>query len=435
MNAKLALAIGILVLGIIKNSIAQTWTQTIASTNLWSAVACSADGTTVYAAAGGYNQYYVAEDAAGLRQIYASTNSGLTWTTTGAPSNYWANIACSANGMKIMAVAVNEFTGIGGLYTSMDGGNTWVSNNIAPKAWTFVACSANGSRLFANTFSASFPSLNILYASTNFGTNWSALVSNTVAVACSADGTKLLMTSATATNSAYCYFCTSSNAGATWQTNFIIGAKATGFGNHAIALSADGNSIAIVVADSADLHGGVTAGSIMVSTNFGATWTTNNTFPWSPWRVAVSADGSKMIAAGYVSGATSGGPIYTSTNSGQTWYSNSVPPSVWRGLCCSADGNTMTAVSPATNLTSFGFGKIWNIQSLPAPTLNITLANGLQLAWTVPATNFVLQQNADMATTNWSVVTNVPVLNLTNLQNQVTLPVSSSNCYFRLSTP
>jgi len=55
------------------------------------------------------------------------------------------------------------------------------------------------------------------------------------------------------------------------------------------------------------------------------------------------------------------------------------------------------------------------------------------LAWTVPSTNFGLQQSADL--TSWADVTNPPVLNLTNLQNQVTLAPSNSSRFYRLKTP
>jgi hypothetical protein len=47
--------------------------------------------------------------------------------------------------------------------------------------------------------------------------------------------------------------------------------------------------------------------------------------------------------------------------------------------------------------------------------------------------NFVLQQSADLS--SWSVVTNQPVLNLTNLQNEVILPPPDSNVFYRLKTP
>jgi hypothetical protein len=46
--------------------------------------------------------------------------------------------------------------------------------------------------------------------------------------------------------------------------------------------------------------------------------------------------------------------------------------------------------------------------------------------------SFGLQQNSDLTTTNWTGVTNLPVLNLTNLHNQVVLPPAAGNSFFRL---
>jgi len=45
----------------------------------------------------------------------------------------------------------------------------------------------------------------------------------------------------------------------------------------------------------------------------------------------------------------------------------------------------------------------------------------------------VLQQSSDL--TSWADVTNPPALNLTNLQNQVTLPPSNRTGFYRLKTP
>ena len=50
--------------------------------------------------------------------------------------------------------------------------------------------------------------------------------------------------------------------------------------------------------------------------------------------------------------------------------------------------------------------------------------------------NFVLQQNSDLCTSNWTDLTNnTPTLNLTNLQNQVALPLPAGNAFYRLKTP
>ena len=46
--------------------------------------------------------------------------------------------------------------------------------------------------------------------------------------------------------------------------------------------------------------------------------------------------------------------------------------------------------------------------------------------------NFVLQQNSDIATINWTDVTAPPVLNLASLQNQVTVPAPAGRMFYRL---
>jgi hypothetical protein len=65
--------------------------------------------------------------------------------------------------------------------------------------------------------------------------------------------------------------------------------------------------------------------------------------------------------------------------------------------------------------------------------LNLGPTNGsLAFSWTIPSTNFVLQQNLDLTTTNWVTLTNTPALNLTNLQNQICLSPTNSSAFFRL---
>ena len=92
-------------------------------------------------------------------------------------------------------------------------------------------------------------------------------------------------------------------------------------------------------------------------------------------------------------------------------------------MAISADGNELVAASSG--------GGIWIAQRLPAPQLNISFAStNVQISWTVPSTDFVLQQSADLV--SWTNVTNPPVLNLTNLQNQVILNPSGSNSFYRL---
>ncbi len=50
-----------------------------------------------------------------------------------------------------------------------------------------------------------------------------------------------------------------------------------------------------------------------------------------------------------------------------------------------------------------------------------------------PVSIFVLQQSSDLA--SWSAVTNAPQLHITNLQNQIALPISGAQTFYRLKTP
>ena len=64
--------------------------------------------------------------------------------------------------------------------------------------------------------------------------------------------------------------------------------------------------------------------------------------------------------------------------------------------------------------------------------LNITPSGGsLVISWVVPSMTFVLQENGDF-TTHWTEVTPTPILNLTNLHYEVSVPLSSTSRFYRL---
>jgi hypothetical protein len=160
---------------------------------------------------------------------------------------------------------------------------------------------------------------------------------------------------------------------------------------------------------------------IWLSQDSGATWTQTG-LPNASWpSIASSADGTKLVAVTYGSG------IYTSTDSGNTWISNNVPTNSWRSVATSADGGKLAAVTDS--------GGIWTLQTTPIPQMTLTPGNGnLTLSWIIPSTNFVLQQNLDLTISNWTDVTNIPVLDLMNLQNEVTLPATNGSAFYRLAT-
>jgi photosystem II stability/assembly factor-like uncharacterized protein len=393
---------------------AQTWTQTSAPANYWSCVASSADGTKLVAA--------IEDGYHGINNIYTSTNSGATWLLTSAPTNYyWASVASSADGNKLAVMASNSRNNGGGaIFVSTNSGTTWMLTSAPTNYfWDSVASSADGTKLVA--VSADDYNSGKIYTSTNGGATWTQQTNAPnnwwFSVVSSADGTKLVVQ---APNSIY----RSTNSGVTWMqiTPPPISWEG-GSSSQVIASSADGTRLVAAFNSTFGL-----VCPIFISTNSGATWAATSA-PSNNWTcVASSADGTKLVAVAVPSSGNIG-PIYTSTNSGATWTSNTVPNQEWTFVACSADGNKMVAVSGRYIL-----GLIYTLCSTPAPSMNIMPSRGdLTLSWLVPSTNFVMQQSSDLG--SWTDVSNSPALNLTNLQDEVTLPMPAGSGFYRLKTP
>jgi hypothetical protein len=300
-----------------------TWFLTTLPTHFqyWSSVAFSADGRKVVAAA---------SSAVNAPEIYTSTNSGVDWTPTSAPSsisNYWPLVVSSADGCKLAAISQVEdssenFTA--SIYVSTNSGATWTQGNAPNEQWNSIAISADGTKLIAGV------SYDFLYFS-------------------------------------------STNCGADWTSNNFEGL--TG-----VMLSADHTKLV-----------GVKVGFIQVGFKFLAT-----------------------------------NEVVRSTDSGLTWNSIAIPPGTngFGIAASSADGNKIFAIAN---------GNIYVWQATPSPQLNLMAANtNLTLSWMIPSTNFVVQQSSDLSL--WADLTNVPILNLSNLQNQITLPQLDKNRFYRLKT-
>ncbi|MDB6111007.1 MAG: Legume lectin beta domain protein, partial [Pedosphaera sp.] len=71
--------------------------------------------------------------------------------------------------------------------------------------------------------------------------------------------------------------------------------------------------------------------------------------------------------------------------------------------------------------------------SLPNLTVQPTGSGTFVFTWPGAAGGFVLQQNSDLGTTNWSSVTNA--ITLVNGQNQVTVPAVAGSRFYRLTLP
>jgi hypothetical protein len=259
-----------------------------------------------------------------------------------------------------------------------------------------------------------------LFISTNSGTAWESIPApaGTWAITCSADGSILLAGGGNSSAAA----CVSLNGGASWSTNVFPASLRI----YDVAMSSDGTKMWAV-------HN--TVGIFSSSTNFGMSWETNGA-PGQNWhRIANSADGAKLVVADALyPSAIRSGPIYTSSNSGQTWVSTE--NQWWRDVASSADGSTMVAVSEVDPTWDKGTGRIWISRTPSVPRLNVTKGSEtLTLSWLTPTTNFTLQANFDLNTSNWINVTNPPVLDLTDLHTEVVLPKPASNTFYQLRAP
>src|SRR6185369_5604247 len=270
------------VLHVVDTTSAQNWVATSAPVTNWTGVACSADGIKL-----------VAVVAAGFGNdgphgsIYTSADSGVTWNATSAPLNSWTSVASSTDGTRLIAGCHGN-----PIYTSADSGATCVASD-SPGGFLSVASSNDGTKLFgASSYIYSLtPTDGWLATDSPFYARWSS-------VACSSDGSRLIA------------------ATVTWGTTTI---------------DPDGNA----------MPGVLVRGSLWTSADSGATWQFQNV-PLGEWYcVSSSADGSRLAAMG-------DGLAYMSEDSGTNWTKASVPVRSWTALAASADGTKLVAV--ASNL-------------------------------------------------------------------------------------
>lgn len=144
-------------------------------------LACSADGKKVFAGGnpGG---------------VFISTNSGLTWQMTSAPSDHWWEaITCSADGTKVVAGNFSFLSqSTNQLYISTNSGTTWSPTYVpgAPQDCLHLASSSDGTRVVAILQPPIAPSSSIMFGSIDGGVTWAQTgpYVNWSSVAISADG-------------------------------------------------------------------------------------------------------------------------------------------------------------------------------------------------------------------------------------------------------
>lgn len=363
------------------------WTQTSAPNAPWRSLAVSADGSRIFAVAGGSQGPYPQI----VGPIYVSTNSGVTWDVTTAPVASWNGVACSADGARVAAVIA-----FGAIYTSTNFGATWTATTAPIASWQSIASSSDGMMLIAGEGCIWPPcdsSTAAVYRSADGGASWHYSAGlGAHSVASSADGSHLA--------AAWGGVIISTNAGASWT--------ASGVSAQAIASSWDGRKLVAANSYSA----------IRISGDGGSTWTQSSSPGYLWWSVCSSADGSTLLA-GISYGSAS---IYSSVDSGNTWVSNSAPSGVqWKALGSSADGKKLFA--------AVNGGGIYTYQIAPALTVTSS-DHECVVSWPASATRFALQRNSGLEPTNWTTLTNAPTSDA--IRRAVTIPETGAAMFFRL---
>jgi len=141
--------------------------------------------------------------------IKYSTDYGVTWTRSNAPSEGWRCISCSENAQYV-AAAVDG----GNIYESTDYGVNWTAiTSAGSRSWRIIKVSSTGQYQICCVWNSG------IFYSTNYGVSWSqsdAPVMTWVSNTLSMDGKKAV---AVASNSYYIYV--SYNSGANWSAIYV----------------------------------------------------------------------------------------------------------------------------------------------------------------------------------------------------------------------
>ncbi len=265
-----------------------TWTaQTSSGQRTWYYIKSSASSTDSTVD----GKYLVAVVNGGY--VYTSSDYGVTWATSStavvnSATRSWRSATISSSG-KYMAVAASG----GYVYTSSDYGVTWTQQSTpGSRSWLSVSSSADGSKLIVSATGVGFGGVN--YTSSNYGSTWSQVTGvswgeqyYSFYTTYSADGSKIYLLDANQNNSGLAAVYVSTNAAASWSQLATSTTAMYAMVNAQVLLSTSQNGQVVAVAS---------PGGIYISIDSGNTWKILNA-PSISWRqVALSADGTKLVA-------------------------------------------------------------------------------------------------------------------------------------------
>lgn len=360
--------------GIIKRSTdgGANWTTlttlSTSGTQLPNTLACSTDGSIIY--------------AINSRTIWVSLDSGTTWRRrmsfpirgTGPASGWIYDISCSADGRVAYASQYNNK-----IWCSQDYGSNWFMLQSPAQIQGYASCmSSDGNVQYIADFSVG---TGFIWKSINKGVSWSRLNPNATDggrawrwICCSADGTVVAATETSLVSTGAGYIWISTDSGATFTRQDAAGLRNW----RGICCDISGSKLAACVGTTstgniytADLSGSYPAD--LSGSNY--IWTAQTGAGGRAWRaISCNADRTKLVACAGVFNDN----IYTSTDSGVNWTSQTgAGARNWLNVVCTPDFTKMIASispngsNPGTVHISTDSGVTWNT----APGLPTGLTN------------------------------------------------------------
>ncbi len=259
----------------------------------------------------------------------ANIAPSLHWTAHGQPVDC-RSLAISEDGQVIAAAIMG-----GAILRSTDGGSTWPETSSGSGQWSCVASSRDGHRLLAAERDYGGAKL---WSEANGWTSISGISGNWASATSSSDGSLLAL----ANNGGQLHV--SKDFGATWSR---VGEPAYW---NCIASSLDGDT----------LVAGATNKELAISYDKGESWTALANSGRRVWKsIAVSADGSRMVATVQMGG------VFVGTKSGTTWsfVERITAVGQWTSVAMSDDGQRILVANSGEKLHfSDDGGVTWTAQ-------------------------------------------------------------------------
>lgn len=265
---------------------------------------CSANGQYVYAAGNNVG-------------VQRSIDYGATWTATGGVKT-WSSLACSADGSIVYAAAYSQQQ----LFKSTDYGATWIELTSQPvDSYKFVACSSDGATVYLGGYRA-------VHKSTNGGGSFSQIVTDTqfsggdVLSCCAISSTGSVVYIATAGG-----LWISTNGGSSFAlASFVVGSgwvysvSCTSDGTKAIATYDYGGKPLYVTEDSGSTWAAAGASrydwSVVHTSPDGSTLVSGVFFGYLSYASEIIITGPTITSISPSFGPISGGTVITITGTG-----------------------------------------------------------------------------------------------------------------------